>query len=62
MVDRLDSRPLNVAVWGGQTDLAQAVWCVKQGRGPVGLAAFFRKLRTYDVGDDDRNRVEARTR
>jgi hypothetical protein len=53
VVDRSDSRPLNVAIWGGQTDLAQALWCVRQSRGPAGLDAFIRKLRIYDIGDQD---------
>lgn len=53
-VDRPDSRPLNVAIWGGQTDLAQALWRVKQDRGMSGLAAFIRRLRIYDIGDQDR--------
>ena len=47
-------RPLNIAIWGGQTDLAQALWRVKQDRGTAGLAAFVRKLRVYDIGDQDR--------
>jgi Cellulose-binding Sde182, nucleoside hydrolase-like domain len=47
-------RPLNIAIWGGQTDFAQALWRVKQDRGTAGLAAFVRKLRVYDIGDQDR--------
>jgi thioredoxin reductase (NADPH) len=39
VADRPDSRPLNIAIWGGQTDLAQALWRVRQDRGPAGLAA-----------------------
>ena len=34
LIDRIDAgapdRPLNITVWGGQTDLAQALWRVKQ--------------------------------
>lgn len=47
-------RPLHIALWGGQTDLAQALWRVKQDRGPDGFAAFARKLRVFDVADQDR--------
>lgn len=47
-------RPLNVAIWGGQTDFAQALWRVKHDRGADGLAAFARKLRVYDINDQDR--------
>ncbi|MEM9646371.1 MAG: DUF1593 domain-containing protein [Planctomycetota bacterium] len=57
LVERVDAgtreRPLNVAIWGGQTDLAQALWSVKRERGPRGLAEFAAKLCVYDIGDQD---------
>lgn len=57
LVERIDvgspERPLNITVWGGQTDLAQALWRVKQDRGMSGFATFARKLRVYDIGDQD---------
>ena len=31
-VDREDPRPLNITIWGGQTDLAQALWRVRKER------------------------------
>ena len=38
LIERIDSgtpeRPLNISIWGGQTDLAQALWRVKHDRGP----------------------------
>jgi hypothetical protein len=46
-------RPLNISIWGGQTDFAQALWRVKQDRGADGLAAFVKKLRVYDINDQD---------
>jgi hypothetical protein len=46
-------RPLNITLWGGQTDLAQALWRVKHDRGAEGLAAFIGKFRVYDVSDQD---------
>ncbi len=46
-------RPLNLAIWGGQTDLAQVLWRVKHEGGPAGLAAFVRKFRVYDINDQD---------
>jgi hypothetical protein len=46
-------RPLNIAIWGGQTDLAQALWRVKHDRGDKGLAEFVPRLRVYDIGDQD---------
>ncbi|HBE67798.1 MAG TPA: hypothetical protein DDW52_06585 [Planctomycetaceae bacterium] len=45
--------PLNVCVWGGQTDLAQALWSVKQQRGRDGWEAFVAKFRVYDINDQD---------
>ena len=57
LIERIDAgtaeRPLNVAIWGGQTDLAQALWRMKQDRGTEGLATFVRKLRVYDINDQD---------
>ncbi|MBE2284505.1 MAG: DUF1593 domain-containing protein [Prosthecobacter sp.] len=47
-------RPLNVAIWGGQTDFAQALWRVKKDRGLDGLATFAKRVRVYDINDQDR--------
>jgi len=51
--DRPDPRPLNIAIWGGQTDLAQALWRIRAGRGEGGCREFARRLRIYDIGDQD---------
>lgn len=53
VVDRDDPRPVNVSIWGGQTDFAQALWRVRQDRGEEGLKAFLAKLRVYDIDDQD---------
>jgi hypothetical protein len=57
LIARIDAgppvRPLNITIWGGQTDLAQALWRVKQDRGPAGLAAFAARFRVYDINDQD---------
>jgi hypothetical protein len=57
LIERIDAgtpeRPLNITIWGGQTDLAQALWRVKQQRGAAGLAAFVRRFRVYDISDQD---------
>ncbi len=45
-------RPLNLAIWGGQTDLAQALFAVKRRRS-AGLATFVSKLCVYDIADQD---------
>jgi hypothetical protein len=52
-VDRDDPRPLNISIWGGQTDFAQALWEVKQKRGARGLADFVGRIRVYDINDQD---------
>lgn len=57
LIARIDAgtaeNPLNLAFWGGQTDLAQALWRVRADRGAAGLAAFVRLFRVYDVSDQD---------
>lgn len=58
LAERIDAgkpeRPLNIAIWGGQTDLAQALWHVKTERGNKGLAHFAARFRVYDISDQDR--------
>lgn len=57
LLERIDAgkseRPLNITIWGGQTDFAQALWRVKKDRGNDGLAAFVKKFRVYDIHDQD---------
>jgi hypothetical protein len=57
LVERIDAGsvadPLNIAIWGGQTDFAQALWQVKSARGESGLAEFVKKFRVYDINDQD---------
>ncbi len=53
VVDRPDPRPVWVNVWGGATDLAQALWEVKNSRSPAETARFVSKLRVYDIGGQD---------
>jgi Cellulose-binding Sde182, nucleoside hydrolase-like domain/Cellulose-binding protein Sde0182, C-terminal domain len=53
VVDRADDRPVNVTVWGGPTELAQALWRVRNDRTPDQLKAFVRKLRVYSIGHQD---------
>src|SRR5690606_22444948 len=53
VVDRPDPRPVYIAIWGGQTDLAQALWRVRHDRDEAALAAFIAKLRVYDIADQD---------
>jgi hypothetical protein len=52
-VDPDNKRPLNIVIWGGQTDFAQALWRVKKDRGPGDLERFISRIRIYDIGDQD---------
>ena len=45
--------PLNISIWGGQTDFAQALWRVKHDRGSAELAKFVKRFRVYDINDQD---------
>lgn len=53
-VDKRDRRPLNICIFGGQTDLAQALWKVKHTRSPRKYRKFIAKLRIYDINDQDK--------
>ncbi|GAA5509059.1 DUF1593 domain-containing protein [Novipirellula caenicola] len=57
LIQRVDEgsavSPLNIAIWGGQTDLAQALWRVRNDRGADGLAEFVKRFRVYDIADQD---------
>ena len=53
VVDRADTRPVNVAIWGGATELAQALWHLRNERGAPELKRFLAKLRVYSIGHQD---------
>jgi hypothetical protein len=57
LVERIDSgtaaRPLNIAIWGGQTDLAQALWRVKNNRSSADFRLFLQRFRAFEIGDQD---------
>tara|TARA_R110002050_G_scaffold243212_2_gene379686 strand:+ start:23235 stop:24665 length:1431 start_codon:yes stop_codon:yes gene_type:complete len=52
-VDKKDSRPLWVTVWGGPNVLAQALWKVRETRSEKELNRFVKKLRVYTISDQD---------
>jgi hypothetical protein len=52
-VDRDDPRPLHVAIWGGATDLAQALWRARADRSTPRLEAFLAKLRVHAISHQD---------
>lgn len=51
--DREDSRPLNIAIWGGGHDLAQALWRVRADRGAAGVERFIARLRVFSIDHQD---------
>jgi len=53
VVDRAGDRLVHVSIWGGQTDLVQALWKVKHSRSPSDYEYFIQKLRIYDINDQD---------
>jgi hypothetical protein len=53
IVDRPDSRPVWVLVWGGSREVAQAIWKVRATRGPAELERFLGKLRIFLIAKQD---------
>ncbi|OQB15012.1 MAG: hypothetical protein BWY15_00827 [Firmicutes bacterium ADurb.Bin193] len=51
--DKEDSRPLNIAVWGGASELVQAIWKVKTTRTPDEYKKFISKLRVFIISRQD---------
>lgn len=61
-VDKNDSRPVWVNLWGGANTVAQALWKVKNTRSQSQVDAFVSKLRIYDVlGQDEAGAWIAKT-
>ena len=54
VAERDDPRPLNIVIWGGQTDLARSLWRVRADRGISGLEKLIARMRVYDISDQDR--------
>ncbi len=53
VVDRKDERPVDISVWGGTADLAQALWKVKTTRSVTELNLFVSKIRVHAISDQD---------
>ena len=53
VVDRADTRPVWIAVWGGANCLAQALWDLRRERTPDEVDAFVARLRVYAISDQD---------
>lgn len=52
-VEKEDSRPVWIPVWGGANCLAQALWKVSQTRTKEELKEFISKIRVYTISDQD---------
>jgi len=52
-VDKQDTRPLWINVWGGAVDLAQALYDVRATRSEQEVEAFVSKIRVYAISDQD---------
>lgn len=53
VVDRKESHPVWVLVWGGPNCLAQALWKVSNARSSEETDKFISKLRVYTISDQD---------
>lgn len=52
-LNKKDTRPLYVTVWGGANCLAQALWTIKMTRTPKAAEQLISKLRVYTISDQD---------
>ena len=53
VLDKDDSRPVWIPVWGGANCLAQALWKVQMTRSPEEVKKFVSKIRMYTISDQD---------
>lgn len=51
LAEKEDERPLWILVWGGTTDLAQALWRAERSRSAEQFARLLGALRIYSIGD-----------
>jgi hypothetical protein len=53
ILEKPDSRPLWITVWGGPNTLAQALWKIKATKPAAEAARMYAKLRVYTISDQD---------
>lgn len=53
IIDRPDPRPVWFCVWGDCSNIAQAIWKVKQTRSAEELRNFLNKIRIYQIAKQD---------
>lgn len=61
-LEKNDTRPLWVAVWGGANTLAQALYRISHDRTPEQAARLVNKLRVYTISDQDDSGIWMRTK
>jgi hypothetical protein len=61
-LEKNDTRPLWVAVWGGANTLAQALYRIDHDRTPEQAARLLNKLRVYTISDQDDSGIWMRTK
>lgn len=52
-VDKPDTRPVYICVWGGPREVAQAIWKIQNTRSKKDLDSFLKKLRIFLIGCQD---------
>lgn len=53
MVNKDDTRPVWILIWGGSNCLAQALWKVQKSRSAEDTKKFVSKIRVYTISDQD---------
>ena len=53
VLEKSDSRPLWISVWGGPNTLAQALWKIKKTKTAADAEKLYKKLRIYAISDQD---------
>jgi len=53
VLEKKDSRPVWISVWGGANTLAQALWKIKHTRSPAEAELLYKKIRVYTISDQD---------
>ena len=53
VLEKNDSRPLWISVWGGPNTLAQALWKIKQTKSAEDAEKLYKKIRIYTISDQD---------
>ncbi|HOZ84688.1 MAG TPA: DUF1593 domain-containing protein [Niabella sp.] len=52
-LEKADSRPLWISVWGGASTLAQALWKIRETKSETEIKRLIGKLRVYAISDQD---------